>query len=309
MVIGAVLIQGVTTYRTYFQEWAVTPAFYLAYHGEWADAAHELNTQPAAANMVYLIPYRFDEHYGFEYLYYGATPAHVIRANRPDLARKVESTLAAMENVSTVRVLDWNENFVWAGEGDENLIALLSKFGRYVGSDDFTNFRLHTYTDIELERSWAFYEYLEPLAVHYDGGIDLQGLAVGQGEGQLSSQQLLELGQARSLWVALQWQTTPGLDTDYAISLRLYSSEGEKSYQKDHVLGNSTFARTRHWPVDESVDTLFHLDLAADLPPGEYELRLIVYSTETQIPTVEIGCLGAGVSPGAPALGRKARDR
>ena len=36
---GVVLIQGVNTYRTYFQEWAVTPAFYLAYHGEWADAA------------------------------------------------------------------------------------------------------------------------------------------------------------------------------------------------------------------------------------------------------------------------------
>ena len=286
---GVVLIQGVNTYRTYFQEWAVTPAFYLAYHGEWADAAHVLNAQPAAANMVYLLPYRFDEHYGFEYLYRGAAPAYVIRANRPDLAHKVESTLAAMGNVTTVKVLDWNEDFVWAGEGDENLVALLSKFGRYVGSDDFTNFRLHTYTDIDLDRSWKFYTYLEPVTVHYDGGIDLQGLALGQGEEQLSSQQLLELGQARSLWVALQWQATPGLETDYAISLRLYNSEGEKSYQEDYVLGNSTFARTRHWPADEPVDTLFHLDLWADLRPGEYELRLIVYSTETQIPTVEIG--------------------
>ena len=286
---GVVLIQGVNTYRTYFQEWAVTPAFYLAYHGEWADAAHVLNSQPAAANMVYLLPYRFDEHYGFEYLYRGAAPAYVIRANRPDLARRVESTLAAMGNVTTVKVLDWNEDFVWAGEGDENLVALFSKFGRYAGSDDFTNFRLHTYTDIDLDRSWTFYTYLEPVTVHYDGGIDLQGLALGQGEEQLSSQQLLELGQARSLWVALQWQATPGLETDYAISLRLYSSEGEKSHQEDYVLGNSTFARTRHWPADEPVDTLFHLDLWADLRPGEYELRLIVYNTETQIPTVEIG--------------------
>ena len=286
---GMVLIQGVNTYRSYFLEWAVTPAFYLAYHGEWADAAHELNAQPAAANMVYLIPYRFDEHYGFEYLYHGAAPAHVVRANRPDLARKVETILATMGNVSSVKVLDWDENLTWAGEGDENLVALFSKFGRYAGSDDFGNFRLHTYTDIDLDRSWTFYAYLEPLTVHYDGGINLQGLALGQGEEQRSSQQLLELGQARSLWVALQWQTTPGLETDYAISLRLYSSEGVKAYQEDYVLGNSTFARTRHWPAEEPVDTLFHLDLGADLRPGEYELRLIVYSTETQIPTVEIG--------------------
>ena len=286
---GMVLIQGVNTYRSYFLEWAVTPAFYLAYHGEWADAAHELNAQPAAANMVYLIPYRFDEHYGFEYLYHGAAPAHVVRANRPDLARKVETILAGMGEVSSVKVLDWNEDLTWAGEGDENLVALLGKFGRYEDSEEFPNFRLHSYTDIDLDRSWTFYEYLEPLAVHYDGGIDLQGLAVSQGEEQRSSQQLLELGEARSMWVALQWQTTPGLETDYAISLRLYNSEGEKSFQEDYVLGDSTFARTRHWATGEPVDTLFHLDFGADLRPGAYELRLIVYSTETQIPTVEIG--------------------
>ncbi len=289
-VVGAVvLLQGVNTYRTYFQEWAVTSDFYLAYHGEWADAAQVLNAQPATENMVYLIPYRFDEHYGFEYLYHGDAPARVVRAVRPDLAHKVESLLAELGEVSTVKVLDWNEEFAWSGQGDESLVALLSKFGRYAGSEEFTNFRLHTYTDLELDRSWTFYEYLEPLTVRYDGGIDLVGLALGQGEEQMSSQQVLDLGQDRSLWVALQWQTTPSLETDYAVSLRLYNSEGEKSYQDDHVLGNSTFARTRHWAVGEPVDTLFHLDLGADLRPGEYELRLIVYGTETNVPTVEIG--------------------
>ncbi|MXZ21246.1 MAG: glycosyltransferase family 39 protein [Caldilineaceae bacterium SB0665_bin_25] len=284
-----VLLQGVNTYRTYFQKWAVTSEFYLAYHGEWADAAQVLNAQPAAENMVYLLPYRFDEHYGFEYLYHGDAPARVVRAVRPDLARKVESLLAEMDEVSAVKVLDWNEEFVWAGLGDENLIALLGRFGRYAGSEKFTNFRLHTYTDLELDRSWTFYETLEPLTVRYDGGIDLVGLALGRGAEQISSQQPLRLGKDRSLWVALQWQTTPGLDTDYAVSLRLYDSEGAMSYQDDHVLGNSAFARTRRWAVGEPVDTLFHLDFGADLRPGDYELRLIVYGTETNVPTVEIG--------------------
>ena len=289
-VVGVVvLLQGVNTYRTYFQEWAVSSDFYLAYHGEWADAAQILNAQPAAADMVYLLPYRFDEHYGFEYLYHGDVPARVVRAVRPDLAHKVETLLTELGEVSTVKVLDWNEEFVWSGQGDESLVALLGKFGRYAGSEAFANFRLHTYTDLELDRSWTFYEYLEPLTVHYDGGIDLVGLALGQGEEQMSSRQLLELGQDRSLWVAMQWETTPGLETDYAVSLRLYDSEGEKSYQDDHVLGNSTFARTRHWAVGEPVDTLFHLSFGADLRAGEYELRLIVYGTETNVPTVEIG--------------------
>ena len=286
---GVVLLQGVNTYRTYFQEWAVSSEFYLAYHGEWADAAQVLNAQPASAGMVYLIPYRFDEHYGFEYLYDGDVPARVVRAVRPDLARRVESLLGELGEVSTVKVLDWNEEFVWVGQGDENLVALLSKFGRYAGSEEFTNFRLHTYTDLRLDRPWTFYGYLEPLRVRYDGGIDLVGLALGQGTEQMSSQKMLELEQDRSLWVALQWQTTTNLETDFAVSLRLYNDDGGKSYQDDHVLGNSTFARTRYWAVGKPVDTLFHLDLGADLQPGEYELRLVVYSTETKTPTVEIG--------------------
>ena len=101
-----------------------------------------------------------------------------------------------------------------------------------MGSEEFANFQLHTYTDIALDRPWTFYEYLEPLTVHYDGGIDLLGLALGQIE-QMPSQQPLSLGQDRSLWVNLRWQTTPSLDTDYAVSLRLYNAEGEWTYQLD----------------------------------------------------------------------------
>ena len=71
-----------------------------------------------------------------------------------------------------------------------NLVILLSKYGRYLGSDAFANFQLHTYTDIALDHPWTFFEQLEPLTVHYDGGIDLMGLALGQIE-QLSSRQPL----------------------------------------------------------------------------------------------------------------------
>lgn len=36
-------------------------------------------------------------------------------------------------------------------------------------------------------------------------------------------------------------------------------------------------------------DTHLQFDFPVDLLPGNYELRLVAYSTETQIPTVEIG--------------------
>ncbi len=288
LVAGLVVLRGLRTYQTYFREWAVTPAFYLTYQGEWADAARILSAQPAAPGAVYLLPYRFDEHYGFEYLYHGAAPAYVIRAIRPDLPQTVQSTLASIEDLSTVKVLDWNDSLEWSSQGDRNLVTLLEKFGRYQSSEAFPNFQVHTYSDIALDRPWTFYGQLEPRAVRYDGGISLLGLALGQGEQQFPSDQTISLEGGGSLWVALQWLTESGLETDFAISLRLQSADGQNSYQSDHVLGNSTFARTRHWRADRQVDTLFHFDLPAGLAPGEYEFKLIVYNTETGIPTVEI---------------------
>ena len=285
---GSVLVQGLFTYQTYFQKWAVAPETYKAYETEWTELAHTLNAQPSDVDNAYLISYKVNGHPSFEYLYQGDAPVHIVRGKMPDLAQKLRSTLAAMENLSTVRVVDWSADSSWAEDGDENIIVLLQKHGRYLGSEEYAAFRIHTYTDIALDRPWTFYEYLEPLTVHYDGGIDLCGLALGQGQEQLSTQHRLDLGQERALWVGLQWQTTPGLNADYAISLRLYNSGGEKSYQEDAVLGNPDHARTRHWSAGEAVDTLFHLNFPAELPPGEYELRLIVYDAETLIPTVEI---------------------
>ena len=242
VVSGSVLAQGVATYRIYFQEWATTPAFDRAYDAEWADAARVLTAQPATADMVYLLPYPwFNEHYGFEYLYQGAAPAHVFHMTHTTdprhLAQTIETALAAIENVTTVKFVDWdNDLIVGDTDGDEHIVVLLSKYGRYLGSEEFANFQLHTYTDIALDRPWTFYEHLEPLTVAYDGGIVLQGLALGQSE-QLSSRQPLNLGQDRFLWVGLQWQTNPGLDVDFAISLRLYNTEGVKVLPTGLCLG------------------------------------------------------------------------
>ena len=177
----------------------------------------------------------------------------------------------------------------WIGGGEEHTIALLGKYGTYLGSEQYPFLQVHTYTDISLDHSWTFYEQLGPPTVHYDGGISLQGFALGQGEGQLSTQQLINLGQQRTLWIALQWQTAPELDIEYAISLRLNNAEGGGVYQQDIVLLNPNHSRTNDWTPDKPVDTLYHIEFPADLVSGDYELRLIVYDFESLKPTVELG--------------------
>ena len=91
----------------------------------------------------------------------------------------------------------------WDHYEEEYIVALLSKYGRYLGSDEHAIFQIHTYADIALDRAWTYYEQLEPLTVVYDGGITLLGFALGQGEQQLSAQDTINLGTERSLWAAL----------------------------------------------------------------------------------------------------------
>ena len=144
---------------------------------------------------------------------------------------------------------------------------------------------------IESRVIWTYYERLEPLAVEYDSGISLKGVALGQGEVQLSTEQLLEVDGDRPMWVAMQWQDTVESDTDYATSLRLYMAEKEGNwvYQEDTVLWKPENVPPQPGASALTIDTLVRLVFPPDLPAGEYELRLVIYDVENLQPVVQVG--------------------
>ncbi len=124
-------------------------------------------------------------------------------------------------------------------------------------------------------------------AVNYDGGIDLLGFALEQGEDRLPTQETISL-RDQPLWVGMRWRTGPDQHVDFAISLRIYDESGERVFQQDEVLTDADSRATSQWQEQEPVDTWFELTIPSDLQSGVYELRLIVYNIETLTPTVEI---------------------
>ena len=282
-VAGLVLVRGANTYNAYFLEGTVNPRFQSEFNSAWNDVAQMLNTLPPDSGTVYLLPYEYDMNFGFEYLYQGGSPAYVFDARILDLPLAIESALRESGEVADAKLVQISDDNAHIGH-------LLDKHGRYHGSDEYRHFTIHTYTDVELDRPWAFYGYLEPLAVHYDGGISLLGFALGEGKRQHPARQILSLNDSRFLWVDLQWQTGAELDVDYAVSLRLHNVQGTRVHQKDQwlLLGRLDYAPTSRWMGDEPVDTHIFFPIPSHLPAGEYELRLIVYNIETGIPTVEI---------------------
>ncbi len=285
-----ILVKSVVTYRTYFQVWAASPEIYWMNETEWTELAHTLNARPANHGLVYLVPYSISEMFSFKYLYHGVSPADVIPAAMPYIPQEIRRTLLASNGPASVGFIDWKNDGIGGGSSaEEHISLLLDKYGSYLGSDEFDGFRIHTYTDFSLDRPWSLHEHLEPLELFYDDGNALVGLAMGQGKTQHSALQPASLIADQPLWIALQWQAGTEIAVDSSISLRLHSSGGGMVYQKDAPLLDASHRRTSGWAKEAAVDTFFQIDPFPDLPPGEYELRLVVYDSETLRPAVETG--------------------
>ncbi len=125
-------------------------------------------------------------------------------------------------------------------------------------------------------------------AFNYDGGIDLLVSILEQGGDRFSVQETIDLKPDLPLRVGLRWRTGSEQRVDFAISLRIFDDAGNSVFQQDEVLTDSESRATSQWQEQEPVDTWFELGIPADLPPGVYELHLIVYNVETLTPTVVI---------------------
>ena len=292
-----ILARGLLSYRTYFQEFELSARSKEDFHGQWTDAALELSAIPPTDEMAYLIlaQNRF-AHYGFDYIYEGETPVYII--NHRDsgmpyeadarISRQILFKVAAGEELSTIALLDWDDRLGWNDEEEQEIFDLLGRIGHFSGSQQFSSFQIHTFTDLSLQLPWQFYGQLEPQPIRYDAGISLLGLAVGQGPKQMSSEDTIDLDGSLPLWVGLSWQTDRSTEVDFKVSLRLYDATGTYFYNKDRILKNLNDVTTTGWTPGHSVETLFFLDMPPEMEPGPYELRLIVYNAETLTPTVEI---------------------
>ena len=264
---------------------------YSHYDKIWPTFAQRLNARPAEKGTVYFITHqRYD---AFDYLYQGATLVVRTFPDVLDLDHHIEASLAEIGDVSTVKVVnwvDWSPTIEWRSNYNADLLTiLLDKYGRHVATEDFDGIHVDSYVDISLNRPWVLFEDL-PRPVIYDGGITLEGLALGSSRVRLPRRQRFDAEQNRSLLVGMLWRTDSELAVDYSISLRLYNDDGARVFQNDHVLRKPLKypLTTSLWKA-QPVSTVFKLEIPYKLPAGEYELRMVVYDLETSTPTVEVG--------------------
>ena len=307
VIVALIVAQGASSYLTYFSKYDSFARSQEDFHGQWTEAAMDLNDLPASDGKAYVI---FTEnqhaHYGFDYIYDGGVPAYIMHSRgsgmsyEPGTSRQYLFRLSSDENLSAIDMVDWDERLGWNDDEEQEVFFLLKRYGRYAGSQKFDNFQIHKFENLSLQLPWRFWERMDQLAVSYDAGINLVGIAVGQDANQflLATPQNLVLDQNQPLWVGMRWQiehrdfdshVPSSTEADYKISLRLYNAAGDFLYSKDSLLENMDSDTTTSLMPGQTVDTLFFMDIPSDFPPGSYELHMVVYNADTLLPTVQIG--------------------
>jgi hypothetical protein len=115
--------------------------------------------------------------------------------------------------------------------------------------------------------------YSLPTNREYQGGFRILGLKLYDAK--------LQDGQ-RKLVGDVAWESG-SYDRPLSLSLRLTSSERSTSAQTDQWVLNAQGQTAPFWRATEKGGTLLDL-VAPDLPPGEYELSMIPYFTDTLEP-------------------------
>ena len=86
----------------------------------------------------------------------------------------------------------------------------------------------------------------------------------------------VEVKAGQSLPLVLYWSTTRPVGTDYTEFIHLMDSAGKRRAQRDTGPRNGT-SPTSQWRAGEVVVDEAGLDLPADLPPGQYMVRVGLY--------------------------------
>ena len=108
-----------------------------------------------------------------------------------------------------------------------------------------------------------------PMGLRYGEQIELVGARVTPGEMRIASE--------RVTTVSLYWRALEPIDQSYVLFCHVADADGWVHAQRDTESGWG-FYPTSTWPVGTLVEDVRSLPLPADLPPGEYRVRVGWYS-------------------------------
>jgi hypothetical protein len=258
---------GLITARDYFLGWTKQPELYMAYDVYAVELAQHMaeESDPSAA---YVLPMDLRagheaRHYTLDFLYRGATPYYYLPVNEATVAAQL-TDMATGHRI--FRIVRWLQDKHATADEREVVTFLLQRVARLVGEETYPAYRIETWA---LPSAHAAFSLPD---IHMDVGATF-GDAL-----RLEAADASVVG--KTVAVAVRWAPLAAMDVDYKASLRLVARDGSTAAQKDRFLLHNWHQGTHVWPL-ETVNEYY---LLPPVPPGEYELRVVVYHPETLSP-------------------------
>jgi hypothetical protein len=169
----------------------------------------------------------------------------------------------------------------WGSDTDPRGVIpfLLDKAGVRAGELDFRGYHV-TWWDLLENAKFNLPDDLPSL-----GGCAQRGINFGDVV-SLNGLAFSESAQAgEEAWVTLHFDLLGDTNSDYRVSLRLISPEGDMLPPADKDLLNDRHFRTSAWPMDDSrlnqAINVYTLPIPPDTEPGDYRLEAVVYESMT----------------------------
>jgi hypothetical protein len=261
------LVVGLVTARDYFVRWARLPELAMAYDVYAVELAGQMaaNPDPAAAYVIPMDQRAGHEarHYSLDFLYRGSTPYYYLPVDEPQVAAQLTQAAAGH---TTLRVVRWLQDKHVAADEREVATFLLATTARLVGEKTYPVYRVETWALPSAQTAFALPAIQTPVGATLGGVLRLEAADVSVSGATVA--------------VAVRWVPLEAMDVDYKASLRLVAADGKVAVQKDRVLLHNWHQGTHLWPP-ETVNEYY---LLAPAPPGEYQVRVVVYHPETLAP-------------------------
>jgi hypothetical protein len=267
LVILMFVIIGLATARDYFARWARLPELYMAYDVYALDLIEQMASE-REPSVAYVIPMdsragQEARHYTLDFLYRGDTPYYYVPVDEMTVAERLTEVASGR---ATLRVVRWLQDKHVDADEREVVTFLLARAARLVAEETYPVYRVETWNLPSTETGFALPAIEGDVDATFDNAL------------RLEAADLSLVGDTVS--VAIRWAPLAAMDVDYKASLRLVAADGSVVAQKDRFLRHNWHQGTSLWPP-ETVNEYYLLPL---VPPGEYEVRVVVYHPETLAP-------------------------
>ncbi len=212
-----------------------------------------------------------------------ASPAHYLFVDINTLDARLT------ELVGNARRVFWLQWFESDTDPRRAVHFLLDKYGRHGGEEWFQGYSLDWWA-LTPPTTFVLAPDMQPMVLQFDQAVQTV---------EASLPQTVRTGDL--LPVVLRWQRVPGGAVDRALKARvaLYNAAGDRLAQADERLLNDRHLAPDQWRPEDRPLNVYRLSAPAELAPGRYNVRLLVYDAENLEPLTWIDAAGnpAGIEP------------